>query len=78
MFVHLVTGAALPDEGVVSIAGRDTRAISTDTEWLRSLDQFGIRHATSRAARDAQRGCESGPAADLVDRADGRRMYAPA
>jgi len=42
MFVHLVTGAALPDEGVVSIAGRDTRAISTDTEWLRSLDQFGI------------------------------------
>jgi len=42
MFVHLVTGAALPEEGVVSIAGRDTRAISTDTEWLTSLDQFGI------------------------------------
>jgi ABC-type lipoprotein export system ATPase subunit len=42
MFVHLVTGAALPEEGVVSIAGRDTRAITTDTEWLTSLDQFGI------------------------------------
>lgn len=42
MFVHLVTGAALPDEGIVSIGGRDTREISTDTEWLTSLDQFGI------------------------------------
>ncbi|HEX5068977.1 MAG TPA: hypothetical protein VFV78_02075, partial [Vicinamibacterales bacterium] len=42
VFVHLVTGAAVPDEGVVSISGRDTRDISTDTEWLTSLDQFGI------------------------------------
>ena len=42
MFVHLVTGAALPDEGTVSIAGTDTRDIATDTEWLKSLDRFGI------------------------------------
>jgi ABC-type lipoprotein export system ATPase subunit len=42
MFVHLVTGAAVPDEGAVTIAGRNTRDISTDTEWLTSLDQFGI------------------------------------
>ena len=42
MFVHLVTGASLPDEGFVKVAGRDTREISTDTEWLTSLDRFGI------------------------------------
>jgi len=42
MFVHLVTGAAVPDEGGVTVSGRNTRDISTDTEWLTSLDQFGI------------------------------------
>jgi predicted ABC-type transport system involved in lysophospholipase L1 biosynthesis ATPase subunit len=42
MFVYLVTGAALPDEGTVRVAGRDTRDIATDTEWLASLDRFGI------------------------------------
>ncbi len=46
-FVHLVTGAALPDEGDVRIAGKDTRTIGTDTEWLASLDRFGI--VTDRA-----------------------------
>jgi ABC-type lipoprotein export system ATPase subunit len=47
MFVLLVTGAALPDEGTVRINGRDTREISTDTAWLASLDRFGI--VTERA-----------------------------
>ena len=47
MFVHLVTGASVPDEGSVKVAGRDTREIATDTEWLTSLDRFGI--VTSRA-----------------------------
>jgi ABC-type ATPase involved in cell division len=42
MFVHLVTGASVPDEGSVKVAGRDTREIATDTEWLTSLDRFGI------------------------------------
>jgi len=42
MFVHLVTGAALPDDGAVRVGGRDTREIATDTEWLASLDRFGI------------------------------------
>ena len=42
MFVHLVTGASLPDEGTVRVAGTDTRDIATDTEWLKSLDRFGI------------------------------------
>jgi len=42
MFVYLVTGAALPDQGTVVVGGRDTREIATDTEWLSSLDRFGI------------------------------------
>lgn len=46
-FVHLVTGAAVADEGDVRVAGRDTRSIATDTEWLASLDRFGI--VTDRA-----------------------------
>jgi predicted ABC-type transport system involved in lysophospholipase L1 biosynthesis ATPase subunit len=46
-FVHLVTGATLPDDGDVRVAGRDTRAIATDTEWLTSLDRFGL--VTDRA-----------------------------
>jgi ABC-type lipoprotein export system ATPase subunit len=45
--VHLITGAAVPDEGSVCIAGHDTREIATDTEWLSSLDRFGI--VTERA-----------------------------
>src|SRR5262245_6247968 len=46
-FVLLVTGAAVPDEGNILVAGRNTRAIATDTEWLLSLDRFGI--VTARA-----------------------------
>ena len=42
MLIHLITGAALPDEGTIRIAGRDTRDIATDTEWLTSLDRFGL------------------------------------
>jgi predicted ABC-type transport system involved in lysophospholipase L1 biosynthesis ATPase subunit len=45
--IHLMTGAAVADEGTVAVAGRDTRAIATDTEWLASLDRFGI--VTERA-----------------------------
>jgi ABC-type transporter Mla maintaining outer membrane lipid asymmetry ATPase subunit MlaF len=47
MLVLLVTGASVPDEGTVRIAGRDTREIATDTDWLVSLDLFGM--VTSRA-----------------------------
>ncbi len=42
LFIYLVSGAALPDEGDVIIDGRNTRDIATDTEWLGSLDRFGI------------------------------------
>ncbi len=48
MLMLLITGASLPDEGAVAIAGRDTREIQTDTEWLTSLDVFGM--VTTRAA----------------------------
>jgi ABC-type lipoprotein export system ATPase subunit len=47
MFVLLVTGAALPEEGVVRVDGRDTREIVTDSAWLASLDRFGL--VTERA-----------------------------
>jgi ABC-type transporter Mla maintaining outer membrane lipid asymmetry ATPase subunit MlaF len=42
MFVHLVTGASLADEGDIRVAGRNTRDIRSDAEWLSSLDRFGI------------------------------------
>ena len=48
MLTLLITGASLPDEGTVAICGRDTRDIQTDTEWLTSLDVFGM--VTTRAA----------------------------
>ncbi len=47
MLVHLVTGASVPDEGSVRIAGRDTREITIDTDWLATLDLFGM--VTARA-----------------------------
>lgn len=42
MLVHLLTGAAVPDAGRVSIEGRDTRDIGTDTDWLHLLDRLGL------------------------------------
>ena len=47
ILINLITGASLPDEGTVRVAGHDTREISTDTDWLRSLDRFGV--VTARA-----------------------------
>jgi ABC-type lipoprotein export system ATPase subunit len=47
MLMHLITGAAVPDAGDVRIDGRSTRDVATDTEWLRSLDRFGL--VTNRA-----------------------------
>jgi ABC-type transporter Mla maintaining outer membrane lipid asymmetry ATPase subunit MlaF len=42
VFVNLVTGASLPDAGDIVVDGRSTRDIATDTDWLASLDRFGI------------------------------------
>jgi predicted ABC-type transport system involved in lysophospholipase L1 biosynthesis ATPase subunit len=46
IFVHLVTGATLPDEGEVMVFGQDTRAIADAAAWLQSLDRIGM--VTSR------------------------------
>jgi ABC-type lipoprotein export system ATPase subunit len=42
LFVNLVTGATLPDEGTVTIFGRTTAAITDSTDWLATVEQFGI------------------------------------
>ena len=42
LLVNLVTGATLPDEGVVRAFGRSTAEIASGDEWLASLDRFGI------------------------------------
>ena len=42
MFVYLVTGAVLPDEGTVTLFGQDTRAITDSEAWLKSLDGIGM------------------------------------
>ncbi len=41
-FVHLATGATLPDEGDVVMFGQNTRAITDGGAWLKSLDRFGM------------------------------------
>lgn len=42
MFVHLVTGAALPDQGDVTLFGTNTRHVPSAEAWLRSLDGLGL------------------------------------
>jgi predicted ABC-type transport system involved in lysophospholipase L1 biosynthesis ATPase subunit len=41
-FVHLVTGATLPDDGDVILFGQNTRAIADADSWLKSLDGLGM------------------------------------
>jgi len=45
-FVHLVTGAILPDSGATALFGQDTRNIADSAAWLKSLDGVGM--VTSR------------------------------
>jgi predicted ABC-type transport system involved in lysophospholipase L1 biosynthesis ATPase subunit len=42
VFVNLLTGATLPDEGTVSLFGRPTSAIADSADWLAVVDRFGI------------------------------------
>ena len=42
LFINLVTGAGVPDEGTVRTFGRPTSEITDGDVWLASLDQFGI------------------------------------
>ena len=42
VFVNLLNGAILPDEGEVRVFGRRTSDIVDEAQWLASLDRFGI------------------------------------
>jgi len=41
-FVHLVTGASLPDAGDVVLFGQNTRVITNAETWLNTLDGIGM------------------------------------
>jgi ABC-type transporter Mla maintaining outer membrane lipid asymmetry ATPase subunit MlaF len=47
LFVNLLNGAVLPDEGDVRVLGQSTRDIDNSEAWLESLDRFGL--VTERA-----------------------------
>jgi ABC-type transporter Mla maintaining outer membrane lipid asymmetry ATPase subunit MlaF len=40
--VNLLTGALLPDEGVVRLFDRDTSTMTEPDEWLQTLDRLGL------------------------------------
>jgi ABC-type lipoprotein export system ATPase subunit len=42
VFLNLITGATVPDEGQVKLFGRATTEIADSTEWLALVDRFGI------------------------------------
>jgi len=42
VFVNLVTGATLPEEGIVRVFGRPTSEIADSADWLATVDRFGI------------------------------------
>jgi ABC-type methionine transport system ATPase subunit len=42
IFVNLITGTTLPDQGVVSVFGRRTSDIDDSSDWLTVVDRFGI------------------------------------
>jgi len=42
VFINLVTGASLPDAGVVRVFGEETREIPDGDAWLTRLERFGI------------------------------------
>lgn len=42
VLVNLVNGAILPDQGAVCVFGQDTVDIGNETDWLASLERFGL------------------------------------
>jgi polar amino acid transport system ATP-binding protein len=42
IFINLVTGAFLPDRGVIRLFGRPTTDITDSADWLTVVDRFGI------------------------------------
>lgn len=47
LFTNLINGATLPDEGCIEVFGAHTAAVTSEEEWLASLDRFGV--VTARA-----------------------------
>lgn len=41
-FVHVMTGASLPDAGDVTLFGQNTKAIKDSQAWLKTLDGIGM------------------------------------
>jgi ABC-type transporter Mla maintaining outer membrane lipid asymmetry ATPase subunit MlaF len=48
VLINLLTGATLPDSGQVHVFGRSTADIADSSDWLATLDRFGI--VSERAA----------------------------
>jgi ABC-type transporter Mla maintaining outer membrane lipid asymmetry ATPase subunit MlaF len=48
VFINLITGASLPDSGTVRVFDRATADIVDSSDWLSTLDRFGI--VSERAA----------------------------
>jgi ABC-type transporter Mla maintaining outer membrane lipid asymmetry ATPase subunit MlaF len=42
ILLGLLTGAVLPDEGLVRVLGRDTSTIADADDWMLQLDRFGV------------------------------------
>jgi ABC-type transporter Mla maintaining outer membrane lipid asymmetry ATPase subunit MlaF len=42
VFVNLVTGATLPEQGSIRLSGRATSDIADSADWLATVDRFGI------------------------------------
>jgi ABC-type transporter Mla maintaining outer membrane lipid asymmetry ATPase subunit MlaF len=42
VFVNLVTGATLPEQGAIRVSGRATSDIADSADWLATVDRFGI------------------------------------
>jgi len=42
VLINLLTGATLPDRGTVNLFGRSSAEIADSTDWLATVDRFGI------------------------------------
>ena len=42
VLINLLTGATLPDQGTVNLFGRSSAEIADSTDWLATVDKFGI------------------------------------
>jgi polar amino acid transport system ATP-binding protein len=52
VFVNMLTGAMLPDEGDVQVFGRATSAIVNADDWLSTLDRIGMVSARAILAEE--------------------------